>query len=94
MLVSGGWEYKKSRMQFTQPETKALSREFEFNEFEASVYRQTKKIVIGPFFSGARRWSQMDWRKSETPDFVARVSYYRQICLHLECIYTVGMLVF
>jgi len=44
-------------MQFTQPETKALSREFEFNEFEASVYRQTKKIVIGPFFSGARRWS-------------------------------------
>lgn len=47
-------------MQFTQPETKALSREFEFNEFEASVYRQTKKIVIGPFFSGARRWSQMD----------------------------------
>ena len=47
-------------MQFTQPETKPLFREFEFNEFEASVYRQTKKTVIGPFFSGAGRRSQMD----------------------------------
>ena len=48
-------------MQFTQPDYKPLSREFEFNEFEASVYRQTNKI--SKYFKDNESQASHHWRK-------------------------------